>query len=657
MVLFPPSSITIRSFILVSILSLLGPFAGLTGAVIAGSVIDLGEITKRPTAPEFPFEAFFQTRRLGQIEFAPDNRTVYFLRNDGHVTNVFALDLATQDMRQVTHYDESVAEFFIDPVGRHLITVQDLKGNETFDLFRFDLTSGTVHRLTVTAVGDKCKVCGLSPDGTFVYYTQTRNNQGSTDLWRRELARDKASRLLGADGRVLECEAISQDGRYLLFGELIGLSERPLGLLDLTTGKARDIMRVPGANNINGNFAADGVYFRSAWSSDRFRIWYYPYSGRMPQPVKLPFDNDIDSLSLHGGGRAAVVTYRTALTRRTAIFTDGFETPQAFGLPPEDIVDAAFSRNDPELGVVAIGNATTPLRYYRVGRGAPELIYDSNESEIDNTLFAEARSLHIPSFDGLEIPVHLFIPNGTSPANPRPAIVVIHGGPESHVDPMYMAKLQFLTNRGFIVVVPNVRGSTGFGKLYALLDNGDWGGAHILDTVEVAKFIRILDFVDANNLFVAGASFGGFSVMSLITQYPDVFRAAANFFGFTELATFVDSWPPYLQRRLYEDLGFDPRIDRARNRARSPFYHIERIRIPLQIHQGAHDPRVPRAQSDRLVERMRKLGRIVEYFVYPDEGHGFTRLDNERASFERMVTFFKRLKYPHDKTDRNGSKD
>ena len=628
--------------ILASILGVFGPVAGLTAIATARPSIDLGYLPHRPAAPEFPFEAYFQTRRLSHIQFAPDNRTIYFLRDDGHVSNVFELDLATRDMRQVTHYEESVAEYFVDPGGRYLITAQDNKGDETFDLYRFDLKSKTVRRLTETAVGDECRICGLAPDGTSVYYTQTRNGQSSVDLWHRDLARGTPRRLLGVGGRVLECEAVSLDGRYLLFGELLGLSERHLGLFDLTTGKAGYIMHVPGENNVEGDFAADGVYFRSAWGSNRFRIWHYPFGSNMPRPVSLPFDKDIDALSLYTEGRVVVVTYRTDLTRRTAVFKDGFDTPQTFGLPTKDIVDAAFSRNDPELGIVSVGNATTPLRYYRVDRRPPELIYDSNESGIDNAHFAEARSLRVPSFDGLKIPVHLFIPNGTSAAHPRPAIIVIHGGPESHVDPMYLPKFQFLANRGFIVVVPNVRGSTGYGKRYALLDNGDWGGAHIRDTVEVAEFVRALGFVDGDNLFVAGASFGGFSVMSLITQYPDVFRAAANYFGFTELATFVDSWPPYEQKRLYADLGFDPRIDRARNRAHSPFYHVHRIRIPLQVHQGANDPRVPRAQSDRLVERMRELGRTVEYFVYPDEGHGFTRLGNERASFERMVAFFKR---------------
>jgi dipeptidyl aminopeptidase/acylaminoacyl peptidase len=499
-----------------------------------------------------------------------------------------------------------------------------------------------MRRLTETAAGDKCTVCGLSPDGDLVYYTQTREARAAADLWRLELASGMAHRLLSVDGRVIECEAISPDGRFLLLAEPLALSERHLVLLDVATRRVRPVMRAPGSNNVDGDFAPDGVYFRSAWGADRFRIWHYPFAIGRPHPLALPFANDIEALSLYTGGRVAVVTYRAGLTSGTAVFVDGFAKPRTFGLPAETIVGAAFSRDDPELGVIALGTASTPLRYYRVHRGTRKLIYDANASGIDPTLFAEARSLRIPSFDGLEIPVHVFIPNATSATRPRPALVLIHGGPDEHVDPVYTPTVQFLANRGFIVVVPNVRGSTGFGMRYAVLDHGDWGGAHVRDTVAVAEFIRRLDFVAGADLFVAGESFGGFSVMSLITQYPTVFRAAADFFGFTELATFVDSWPPYQQRRVLDDLGFDPRVDGARNRARSPLYQVDRIRIPVQVHQGANDPRVPRAQSDRIVERMRERGRGVEYFVYADEGHGFARLSNKRTAFERMVRFFRR---------------
>jgi dipeptidyl aminopeptidase/acylaminoacyl peptidase len=627
-----------RALVLATLLSLPGA-AAVANAVPA---IDLGDIPQRPLAPEFPFDAFLQTRGLGQIEFAPHDHTLYVLRDDGQVNNIFALDLDTPRLRQVTHSEESVAEFFVDPKGRYLLAVLDNAGNEAFDLYRVDLATGAMRRLTETAAGDRCTVCGLSPDGAMVYYTQTRDARAAADLWRLELASGRAHRLLSVDGRVIECEAISPDGRFLLLAELLGLSERHLVLSDVAAGRTRPVMRAPGSNNVDGDFAPDGVYFRSAWGADRFRIWYYPFAFGRAHPVALPVANDIEALSLYTGGRVALVTYRAGLTSRIAVFVDGFAKPQTFGLPAENIVDAAFSRNDPELGVIALGTASTPRRYYRVHRGSRTLIYDANTSGIDPTLFAEARSLRISSFDGLEIPVHVFIPNATSAARARPAIVLIHGGPHDHVDPVYMPAVQFLANRGFIVVVPNVRGSTGFGLRYGVLDNGDWGGAHIRDTVAVAEFIRRLDFVAGADLFVAGESFGGFSVLSLITQYPTVFRAAADFFGFTELATFVDSWPPYLQRRVLDDLGFDPRVDGARNRARSPFYHVDRIRIPVQVHQGANDPRVPRAQSDRIVERMRERGRSVEYSVYADEGHGFTHRSNERTAFERMVRFFRR---------------
>jgi dipeptidyl aminopeptidase/acylaminoacyl peptidase len=632
----------VGSVVFAGVLVVLLAGAGVSGSIPVLATLDLGDIPARPAAPEFPFERFFATRRLGQVEFAPDNRTLYALRNDGRVANVFAIDLASKAMQQVTHFDEPVSEFFVDPQSRYLITLQDIGGNEAYDLYRHDLASGQVRRLTETAGRDECRVCGLSPDGAYVYYSQTRNGRGAADLWRGQTAGGETTRLYRGDGRLLECEAVSPDGRYLLFAELIGHSERSLALYDINAGQARDIMRRPGANNVDGHFTADGVVFLSAWGADRFRIWRYRFGSRAPVPVRLPFDNDVDVLRLYTGGRVAVVTYRSELAGKTVIFVDGFATAQTFGFRPEEIMDAAFSRENPELGVVATGNATTPLRYYRVGPEGAGLVYDANESGIDNRFFADARSLRVRSFDGLEIPVHLFIPNATSAGRPRAAIVVIHGGPDDHVDPQYLAKVQLLANRGFIVVVPNVRGSSGFGARYELLDNGDWGGAHIRDIVAVAEFVRALDFVDGDNLFVAGASFGGFSVMSLITQYPDTFRAAVNFFGFTELATFVDSWPAYLQRRLFQDLGFDPRVDRERNRARSPLYHVDRIRIPLQVHQGANDRRVPRIQSDRLVKGVLARGGTVEYFVYPDEGHGFSRVENERASLERMVAFLRR---------------
>lgn len=628
--------------LLVVLLCVVSPQAGASGIGPLSLSIELGDIPDRPSAPEFAFERFFLTRPLDQIQFAPDNRSLYFIRNDGQVDNIFALDLASGSLRQVTHLAESVSGFGVDHKGQFLVIVHGTGGNEKNDLYRFDLGTGDMRRLTSAGRGDTTMACGLSPDDALLYYAQTRHNRRESGLWQVEVSSGKKRRLLPGDGRSLDCDKVSADGRYLLFGELLGFDERRLGLLDLATRETYYISAAPGINNIDANFAKDRVYFLSALGSDKFRLWQYPIGDSAPALVRLPFDNDLESLSMYADGRVAVVGYRTALGGRAAIFVDGFREAVDFGLQTGAVTGAAFSENNPAVGVVQTETASQPGRYYRVGTGTPVLVYDTNQSGIDSSYFSEARSVQVPSFDGLEIPVHLFIPNGTSADKPRPAIFFIHGGPQDHLDPLYDSVIQFLANRGFIVVVPNVRGSTGFGKYFASLDDNDWGGGHIRDIVEVAAAVRSLDFVDADNLFIVGMSFGGFSVMSLVTQYPDTFRAAVDFFGFTELATFVNSWPQFLQRHLFAELGFDPRRDRARNRALSPLYHVDRIRIPLQIHQGANDSRVPRVQSDRLVRSMRAMGHMVEYYVYPDEGHGFTRFGNERASYQRLVAFLRR---------------
>jgi dipeptidyl aminopeptidase/acylaminoacyl peptidase len=614
-------------------------------AISAGDLsraIDIRDITARPASPEFAFARFFATRPLQQPTFSADNRQLYFLRSSGRAVNVFALDLVGRGQRQITHSPESVSGFLVARNGKFLVLVRDTRGNGRYDLYRFDLATGATRQLTFATSGDATMACGLSPDDELLYYSQTRDRRRESDLWQLEVATGKTHLVLAGNGRTVDCDAVSPDGRYLLYGERRGFDERRLGLLDLVSGKTHTIAAEDGANNLDGCFAGDGVYYRSALGADGFHLWHFRIGAAAPEPVRLPFVNDLESLSVYGNGAVIILGYRSGLAGHTVVFSADLSETLQFGVPPEQVKDAVFSDSDPQLGLLFVETAGQPLRYYLVGKGSPQLLYDANRSGIDGRYFSEWRSGWVTSFDGLEIPVHLFIPNGTSAQQPRPVILFIHGGPEAHVDPGYTSEIQFLNNRGFIVVAPNVRGSTGFGKAFESLDDNDWGGGHIRDLVAVVAAIRELDFVDAGNVFAAGVSFGGFSVMSLVTQYPELVKAGADFFGFTELATFVDSWPHYLQQNIEMELGFDPRRDPVRNRAVSPLYHLDRVRIPLQIHQGANDSRVPREQSDRLVQRLRNSGRMVEYFVYADEGHGLTRFENQRLAYQRLVDFFRR---------------
>lgn len=620
--------------------------AGTTALGVTGSnpSIDLGDIPKRPATPRLPFDRFFQIRNISDLKFSPDNRTLYFIRSDGRVKNVFALHLGDRELRQVTSYNEPVKRFLVGRQGTFLITAHDIDGNESFNLYRFDLSTGDTSKLTDSTKDDRSLPCDLSPDDRFLYFMQTRNGRSESDLWRLELKSGGTNIVLPAKGRLLECGKVSADGRYLIFREFVDNNEGHLGLVDLATGKAQYIVRRPGVNNLDAGFSDDRIYFLNAMAADGLRLWQYRIGAPFPTLSAFPIPRHIESLSLQVRGRIAVIRYRDGVSSDLAIFADHFDRRIDFALPGEKITGAVFSDSDPRAAVIVTANAAQPHRYYLTDPHGPTLLYDSNQSGIDNQFLTEVRSVRVPSFDGLQIPVHLFIPNGTSATAKRPVIFWIHGGPEQHIDPEYINKIQFLANQGYIVVVPNVRGSTGFGKRYALLDDNDWGGGHVRDIVEVARFVSALDFADGENLFILGESFGGFSVLSLITQYPNVFRAAISSSGMTDLANFVDSWPSYVVRNVLQEIGFDPRVDAARNRAISPLYHVERIRIPLQIHQGQNDRRVAKAQSDALVARMRRLGLSVEYFVYRDEGHGFSRYENVKEVYQRLVAFLERYR-------------
>jgi dipeptidyl aminopeptidase/acylaminoacyl peptidase len=588
-------TVTSKVLMMVYRLPFLGVGIGLlifSGMVWAGAedavdhrTIDLGNIPLRPVPPRYGFERFFQIRDISALEISPDNHTLYFVRNDGRLDNVFAIDLVDRRTRQVTTYDEPVHDLLVGRKGRYLIISRDQGGNESYDLYRFDLKTGETLRLTDAGVGDLSHACALSPDGSVLYYNQTRNGRSESDLWRLELLSGERRVILHAEGRLLECGELSADGHRLLFREFVDNNESHLGILDLSAGKVRFILRMPGINNVDAGFSGARIYFLNALGADGFRLWQYQLGAPAPTLAENPVYYPLEALSLQADGRIIVLQYRTALATRTRIFVDDFARSSSFGLPEEDIVGAVFSRGDPKIGVIVTAHGTLPRRYFLVGAtgAAPELLYDSNQSGIQGDQLTEVRSLRVASFDGLKIPVHLFIPNGTSADSPHPAILLIHGGPEEHIDPVFDSRIQFLASRGFIVVTPNVRGSTGFGKLFSLLDNGDWGGGHIRDIVGVAGFVRGLDFVDGDNLFILGESFGGFSALSLITQYPEVFRAAVDISGMSDLATFVDALPRYAQRFVLQELGFEPRRDAKRNRAISPLYHVDRIGIPCAL--------------------------------------------------------------------------
>jgi len=218
------------------------------------------------------------------------------------------------------------------------------------------------------------------------------------------------------------------------------------------------------------------------------------------------------------------------------------------------------------------------------------------------------------------VPAWLFRPRGDGPF---PVVVSIHGGPEAQERPSYAYSglYQYLLSRGIGILAPNIRGSTGYGLSYQRLIYRDWGGAELEDIRHAAEYLRTLDWVAPDRLGVFGGSFGGFATLSALSRLPEYWAAGVDVVGPSNLITFVASVPPHWRSVLKEWVG-DAEEDRDLLIERSPITYVDNIRAPLLVIQGANDPRVVQAESDQMVERLRELGREVEYYVDEESGHG-----------------------------------
>ncbi|MDP9252091.1 MAG: S9 family peptidase, partial [Chloroflexota bacterium] len=260
---------------------------------------------------------------------------------------------------------------------------------------------------------------------------------------------------------------------------------------------------------------------------------------------------------------------------------------------------------------------------------------------VPGTELVEPELIRIPAADG-DIPCFVYRPRGAR--GPVPAVLYPHGGPEGQSRPAFSAHLTHLAalvHNGMALVVPNIHGSTGYGRAWQAAIHKDWGGIDLRDLRAVSEWMTKQPDFDQKRLAVYGGSYGGFATLTCVTRIPDLWRCAVDVFGVANLITMLENAQPNWRRFLARWIG-DAEQDREKLVERSPITHIENVRCPMLILQGENDPRVPQEESDQVVERLRALGRRVEYVVYPGEGHGFTKRANAEDAYGRIVKFLTR---------------
>ena len=311
-------------------------------------------------------------------------------------------------------------------------------------------------------------------------------------------------------------------------------------------------------------------------------------------------------------------------------------------LPGKEIGFGSGTR-DERLFLISVGSDTEPGERYLFDRNTKKLTLQYRIREnLNRDYLAPMTAVRYKSSDGLEIPAYLVLPKGV-PGKNLPVIVLPHGGPWGRDSWGYNGYMQFLANRGYAVLSPNFRGSTGYGKKFLDAGNNEWGQKMQDDVTWGAKYLVAQGIADPKRVGIMGGSYGGYATLAGVTFTPDLYAAAVDIVGPSNLVTLLETIPPYWEsiRKLFAVRMGDPGTaeGKAQLERQSPLNHAGKIKTPLLVIQGANDPRVNKREADQIVIALRDRNYPVEYLVAPDEGHGFQRPVNNMAMFATIEKF------------------
>ncbi len=594
-----------------------------------------------------PFEQFFAFRRFYPIaQLTPDGERVLFVANISGQFNLWSVPLAGGWPEQLTTFTDNAVRAVAVRGDGTILFAADRDGDEFHQLYRIPTGGGWPEQLTeLEHVQHELLASAWAPDGrSFAFAANSRRPEDNEIfVWRDG---DAAPRYLFGKGMYAVAAGFSPDGSRLLAVEARSNTDFSIHVVDVESGDATEATpHDDTAKFVPGPWAADGSGFYVLTDEGReFQgLAFHSLATGEREWVEAP-ERDVDEVTGSRDGRvlAWVENDRGWARVRVRDLAGGRDLPEP-KLPQGTISflgsGISLSPDGSTLTLVWFQPRRPPDVYIvDTATGDARAVTESRGAALAALQLREPELIAYESFDGREIPAWLYRPEGDGPS---PFVLAIHGGPESQERPGYRPEYQYLLSRGIGVLATNIRGSTGYGKTYQKLIHRDWGGGDLEDWRHAAEWLRAQSFVDGDRLGVYGGSYGGFATLSCVTRLPEYWRAAVDIVGPSNLLTFVRAVPPQWVRFMSEWVG-DPEKDEAMLRDRSPITYVDQVRAALLVLQGAKDPRVVQSESDQMVERLRGLGGEVEYVVFEDEGHGYTRYANEVRAYRLTCDWLER---------------
>ncbi len=627
------------------------------------AITDPKQITAKPDADveqgeeSLSLQRLYMTRLVGDTAWSPDGKSIAFVSNITGRSNLWLVpaeggwptQLTVSDQRQShpvwspdgkwiayqSDYDgdEQWDIFFVSPKtgqvvnvtktreiseenptwspdGRYLAYVVKPKTASAYEIDVFDTVLRDVKHITTNTPPEKLNTNPIwSKDGRFIVYTQEEAKGTNSNIFVADLATKKSTLLTPHDGeRLYVANDVSPDGKRVLITSDAGNGYQNTGLLNVATKKTEWLTQEKWEVS-GGNFSPDGKFVTWIANVDGNTDVYIHHlvSGKT---TDLPLSKGVNSL---GGA------------------------------------ESAFARDGSRLLYYHNGaNAPNDAWVYNVATGKSTQVTKSLMAGVPAQHFVEPFLVHYPSRDGKwTISAFLYVPRNMPRNGQNAAIVYIHGGPTSQTVNSFNRFIQHIVNQGYMVIAPNYRGSTGYGKDFQQANLFDMGGGDLQDVLAAADFLKQTGYPDPKKLIAMGGSYGGYMTMMAVTKAPDVWAAGVPIVPFVNWFTEMQNEDPVLQQSDRATMG-DPERNPELFRDRSPFFFVDQIKAPLLLLAGGHDPRCPKEETIQVVDEIKKHGGVADYKIYENEGHGFAKVENQIDAYQRVADFLKAHVPPAD---------
>lgn len=552
--------------------------------------------------------------------------------------------------QQVTFFKERISDFLPNPKRDKILLVSDVGGSEYDQFYLANGDGSGVELLTDNAPKVLYGFSRWSEDGTFFTFYSNRRSPLFYDVYRYNIDSRTEEMLYSSDHSNYP-SAISPDGKYIVVTRSYSTYDNDIFLLNVQT---RELKLISTHDNFNEpaefySMAFDkqsmNLYFNTNYRNDFYRLGVYNLeSGNISYPEFSFLENyrnaDVSGVNFSQDRSKLILQINDNGYDR--LFMYDFDAKREIEIPAmlkTSSVTARSFANDNERVIIGINSASNPSVLYQWNyvTGVIEQVTYPSLAGIDPKTFVEPELISYKSFDGITIPAFLYLPKN-SDGKKLPCIISMHGGPEGQSTYGFSSLYQYFISAGYAIIEPNVRGSTGYGKKFAALDNVKDRENSVKDIAWLVDYLKTRGDIDETKLAVYGGSYGGYMVLACLTLYPDLFAAGVDVVGIANFVTFMQNTADYRRMNRESEYGSLEK-DKEFLESISPVHKVKNIRAPLMIIHGRNDPRVPVGEAEQMHEALINNGGVSELHIYDDEGHGVSKQKNRLDIYPKVVKF------------------